>query len=303
MFWQWNFGDGTANATIPNPIHPYATTGHYPVTLTVSNTLPSSNTTMKMVTVVAPPGPKFTDANSTTAIGSIHIGENGSQKVSLYLNSTPTGLYGYDLTVCFRNTTPPTPYVPNTLIANITDVGKPRWILYEDTIFQWRGRPLDGYNVTFRGVDLYDVIKPNEVDVQLANLTIQGNSRGNSTLHICSKNLLTDDMGNNINLTPPDYNLTVYVERLQPINNTMEPGVTAPGVPKDPNGDGLYEDVNGNNGYNFYDVLDFFNNLRWITNNYGPFTDDTNEYQPFFDFDQNGVINFGDVVRLFKYKP
>ncbi len=35
--WQWNFGDGTANATIKNPQHTYNASGTYSVTLTASN--------------------------------------------------------------------------------------------------------------------------------------------------------------------------------------------------------------------------------------------------------------------------
>ena len=33
--------------------------------------------------------------------------------------------------------------------------------------------------------------------------------------------MLTDDFGNNITLCPPDTNLTVYVERLQPLPGSI----------------------------------------------------------------------------------
>ena len=58
----------------------------------------------KLIVIPIQAGPKFTLANSTTAINVIHIAQNGSQKVSLYLNATPCGLAGYNLTVSFRNT-------------------------------------------------------------------------------------------------------------------------------------------------------------------------------------------------------
>jgi PKD repeat protein len=35
--WQWNFGDGTANSTLKNPVHSYLNAGAYNVTLTVSD--------------------------------------------------------------------------------------------------------------------------------------------------------------------------------------------------------------------------------------------------------------------------
>jgi PKD repeat protein len=299
--WQWNFGDGSPNATVQNPIHTYTAPGPYWVTLTVSNTLPSSSTKSKLITVTTPPGPKFTDANSTTAIGEIHIAQNGTRKVSLYLNSTPTGLTGYNVTVSFRNTTPPTPYVPNTEIANITNVSKPGWIPHDVDIFWTSDWLLDGYNVTFTGIDLQDPpsIPPGKTDVRLANITIHGNQIGNSTLHINNTWGLTDAGGDPLSLLPPDYNLTVYVEKLQTIPYSVvtiyKPWI--PQTPKDLNGDGLYEDVNGDTQPDFDDVRDFARNLYWISN-------PLNEYQPFFDFDQNGDVNFQDVrVLCFSLPP
>ncbi len=37
--YQWNFGDGTVNATIQSPVHTYSAEGTYNVSLTVSNSL------------------------------------------------------------------------------------------------------------------------------------------------------------------------------------------------------------------------------------------------------------------------
>jgi len=54
--WQWNFGDGSDNATEQNPVHTYTRAGTYPVTLTVSNAWGSS-TLQKLdyITVTEPP--------------------------------------------------------------------------------------------------------------------------------------------------------------------------------------------------------------------------------------------------------
>ena len=75
-------------------------------------------------------------SNSTTAINEIHVAQNGTRKVSLYLAATPQGLSGYNLTLSFRNTTPPLPWVPNTTVANITNVSRPEWIPQNVDIFQ-----------------------------------------------------------------------------------------------------------------------------------------------------------------------
>ncbi len=66
------------------------------------------------------------------------------------------------------------------------------------------------------------------------------------------------------------------------------PGATLP--PTDPDFDGAFEDVNGNQRPDFADVVMFFNQLDWISRN---------EPVARFDFNGNGRIDFADVVLLF----
>ena len=69
--------------------------------------------------------------------------------------------------------------------------------------------------------------------------------------------------------------------------------VTVPGAalpPTDPDFDGDFEDVNGNQRRDFADVVMVFNNLYWIA---------ANEPVVRFDFNGNGRIDFADVVWLF----
>lgn len=67
------------------------------------------------------------------------------------------------------------------------------------------------------------------------------------------------------------------------------PGVSA--KPRDLNGDGKYEDVNGNGRTDFADVTLFFKNMEWVA---------ANEPVSAFDFSGNGRIDFTDVVKLFQ---
>lgn len=62
------------------------------------------------------------------------------------------------------------------------------------------------------------------------------------------------------------------------------------GPPTDPDGDGRFEDANGNNRLDFADVVLVFSSLDWIAANtsIGP-----------FDFNGNGRTDFADVVTLF----
>jgi PKD repeat protein len=62
--------------------------------------------------------------------------------------------------------------------------------------------------------------------------------------------------------------------------------------PTDPDGDGLYDDVNGNGRRDFADVVLYFNNLEWIA---------ANEPVGAFDCNANGRIDFADVVWLFNH--
>jgi PKD repeat protein len=61
-------------------------------------------------------------------------------------------------------------------------------------------------------------------------------------------------------------------------------------LPSDPDGDGLYEDINGNGRKDFGDVIEFFGNITWIP---------VHQPIPYFDFNGNGISDFNDVIRLF----
>jgi PKD repeat protein len=66
------------------------------------------------------------------------------------------------------------------------------------------------------------------------------------------------------------------------------PGETAP--PTDPDGDGVYEDSNGNGDLDYDDVVLCFAHIEWITEN---------EPTCCFDHNGNGRIDYADVVTLF----
>ena len=61
-------------------------------------------------------------------------------------------------------------------------------------------------------------------------------------------------------------------------------------LPQDLDGDGRYEDVNGNGRVDFADVTLFYNAIAWCA---------ANEPAGAFDFNQNGRLDFADVVTLF----
>jgi PKD repeat protein len=70
--------------------------------------------------------------------------------------------------------------------------------------------------------------------------------------------------------------------------------LTIPGqanAPTDFDGDGLYEDMNGNGGLDFNDVQIFFRQMDWIAEN---------EPVALFDFNHNSGIDFNDIQLLFR---
>jgi hypothetical protein len=66
------------------------------------------------------------------------------------------------------------------------------------------------------------------------------------------------------------------------------PGCTNP--PTDPDGDGIFEDLNGNGRLDFADVVLYFTQMMWIS---------SNEPIAAFDLNGNGRIDFADIVALF----
>ncbi len=61
--------------------------------------------------------------------------------------------------------------------------------------------------------------------------------------------------------------------------------------PNDLDGDNLYEDLDGTNGFNFGDVIFFFQKFD------SPAVKSNEQY---YDFNGDGAINFGDVIALFE---
>jgi exo-beta-1,3-glucanase (GH17 family) len=87
-----------------------------------------------------------------------------------------------------------------------------------------------------------------------------------------------------------DGNLGLKTGRL-PLPGAVVPFPGGTALPKDANGDGLFEDVNGNRRNDFADVTLYFGRMSWIP---------TNEPLAAFDYNANGRIDFADVVTLFR---
>jgi PKD repeat protein len=101
--------------------------------------------------------------------------------------------------------------------------------------------------------------------------------------------------------TPGIYSVALQVYNDGGFSSTRKTGFITIGVhilplpsisnpPTDPDGDGLYEDLNANNRKDFNDVVLIFNQMQWIA---------ANEPVSAFDFNGNRRIDFNDIVKLF----
>ncbi len=91
--YQWNFGDGTGNATLENPTHQYTVAGTYDVTLTVMDTDSDIDVEKKIdyitVTEVLPDAAFSANVTSIFVGGSIrftHTGSNGNAPATYQWN-------------------------------------------------------------------------------------------------------------------------------------------------------------------------------------------------------------------------
>ena len=98
----------------------------------------------------------------------------------------------------------------------------------------------------------------------------------------------TADFTGNVNLTWVNH--TAWTAPLPPAKPTLIPFPGLNNTPTDPDGDGLYEDLDGDGNATFMDVIVIFQNLEWVS---------TNEPLSMFDYDKDSKISFYDVIALF----
>src|SRR2546430_16079152 len=77
--WSWNFGDGSPVSTLQNPVHIYATSGPFNVTLTVSLNGCTDDTVKIMDRVYAQPHADFNMDSATSCAGNtVHFTDNSN---------------------------------------------------------------------------------------------------------------------------------------------------------------------------------------------------------------------------------
>jgi PKD repeat protein len=213
--------------------------------------------------------------NATIPVG-------GAGVVRVVLDRAPGGLSGFSLRFTTRTAALLPGYCPPASLCapadvRIEGVKFPEWVGLSD----WKR--IDEYTVELKAVDLRDAVKPGAQNVVLAEITVRALTPGVAVATVGNATL-DDDNGRSIAvIVRPG---AVYVSGC--------PRPVAGVVPRDLDGDGLYEDLNGNGRLDYDDVVRLFR-----------YFDDPaiRECWQLYDFNRNGRLDYDDIVALFKKVP
>ncbi len=294
----WNFGDGRSSS-LKDPVHTYTAAGTYDVTLTVTGPGGSDSevkTGYITVTHSAPVADFIANPTSGTAPLTVAFSDQSTGPVASYAwdfdndgtvdstdqNPTHTfaaGTYNVTLTV-----TGPGGSDSETKISYVTASG----LTANFDADQYTGVASRNvsFNVTFNdlstgypsGPDAWSWNFGNGGTSADQNPTVQylgrpqsftvtlDVSRGMDSASVTKTNFIT---------------ITPYLEAF--------PGYVK--LPTDLDGDGRYEDINGNGRLDYDDVVALFTNLGWIRDN-------SNVDIENYDFNFNNLIDYDDVIVL-----
>nr|WP_206731749.1 alkaline phosphatase PhoX [Halorubrum amylolyticum] len=197
-------------------------------------------------------------------VSSVAVGQGGAVEAEVVARNIPEGIAGGEFTVS----------VADPEVVGITSASYPDSVGLSEppTITD------DGATASFRFADIDDSLEPADTDFTLATLSLTG--RGAGVTDIDTAGALDDDDGG-----PVDVEARSGLAITGPANIG-----SGGGSPTDPDGDGRYEDVNGNGRVDYADIELLFENLE---------SDSVTSNARAFDFNQNDRLDFDDVVNLY----
>ena len=205
----------------------------------------------------------------TTIPLALQILKGHTGQAAILVQDTPKGLLRYNLTL-MKDPSSPYSFFFSAL---------PSWV--SDPQVTW----LESNRLLISGGDASDRIRDGSRQVILANISIVGSTLGSGQIQCTLNEAIADDgtrYGSGYTAIP------VTIGEIIPFPNPSG-GMFPPSA--DPDGDGLYEDINGNGRLDLNDIVIFFTNSEYVI-----------QYEPgwLFDYDRNGIINLNDVVTLFR---
>ncbi|WP_226040630.1 alkaline phosphatase PhoX [Natrinema sp. DC36] len=202
-------------------------------------------------------------------VDSVAVGQGVTGEVDLTLSSVPDGLAGGRVTVCLEH----------------TDVAEITGATYHDALELTAGPTIsdDGSTVAFKFADLDEEIEPGAMNVTLASVELEGVGTGTTDITV-DVQALDDDDGAAIE---PQRRPGVVVTGPPPIGGG--PGGSGR-APTDPDGDGRFEDTNGNGRLDYDDVVLLFDHIE---------DDSVTLNADAYDFNENGRIDYDDIDELY----
>ena len=201
-------------------------------------------------------------------VDSAAVAYEESVEVAVTASSLPAGLSGARLSVS----------VSHDDVARITGAS------YAADVELTAGPTVsaDGSTVELEIADLTDEIQPGATDVTLAEIELTGTGAGTTDL-VVDVAAMDDDDGEAIEVQGRTGVLVTGPPSLG--------GGSGGAAPTDPDGDGKYEDVNGNGRMDYDDVVLLFEELE---------SDAVQLNVDAFDFNDNGRIDYDDAVDLYE---
>jgi len=202
--------------------------------------------------------------NVQVDVDSMAVGYGQTGAATLTASALPTGFSGAEVTVS----------VSNPDVASITGVEFPDGLgLTESSLSS------DGSSATIRVADTDRNVEAGGRKIPLATLTVRGDSTGTTDLRVDVRQM-DGESGDPIDATAREGVLV-----------TGPPTVTGGSAPTDPDGDGLYEDLNGNGRLDYEDIEILFSNFD---------ADSVTMNESAYDFNENGQLDFDDIVDLYE---
>jgi adhesin HecA-like repeat protein len=266
--WSWSFGDGTwfntTTAGLANTTHVYRKPGTFTVSLTVGNNSDRDTRIRSDYITILP-----REANLTFQPVTASIDVGAVTNYTILLENAPQGLSGYNVTVDLSDPT----------------IGKIRRVYYPTWSTMSTNSTLPADKAWFRAVDLSN--KSGTLNITLCTISLQADTPGTAVINVTPVRI-EDRSGGWYNVTYASAELTVA---------SLDGRFPKPGgghfpAATDPDGDGKYEDLDGNDWIGFNDVVLAYNNLDAI---------DAGAYglRESFDYDGSGWFGFNDIVVLF----
>ncbi|ACL17649.1 PKD domain containing protein [Methanosphaerula palustris E1-9c] len=289
--WLWDFGDLTTS-TDENPIHRFLTAGIFMVKLIATYGAGTDTEVKSSYITVYPVAQMGVDVSDGAAPMTVHFTDRsyGSPSSRLWdfgdgstsIEQNPVHIYPYGGT-----------YTVTLTVEGIN--GGP--IDRATATLSVTGAPSASFTATPAGTT--PPVTVTFLDRSIGQIDSRFWSFGDGTTSTEQSPVHTYSNAGTYNATLTTSNrwgsssTTLQVNAGDPPYSPIQGVIALPGqsaLPTDPNRERLYKDLNGDGAINFNDVVLYFNEMDWISDN---------EPVSAFDFNKNGKIDFDDIVFLF----